>query len=117
MVSYIRSKGYHEDQLEVSYKSGVSGYRTPLDSEYVDLVVDAAKKVFSDVILNISSPGTGPMYSFKNLLNVDSICIGSTVLLNKMHSPNEFTNIDLLNKATKCFVEIITKMAQNKQHS
>ena len=70
--------------------------------------------MFGDVILNISSPGTGPMYSFKNLLNVDSICIGSTALLNKMHSPNEFTNIDLLNKATKCFIEIITKMAQNK---
>ncbi len=112
LVSYIRSKGYSEEQLEISFISGEPGYRTPLNNEYVDLVVDAAKKVFSDVILNISSPGTGPMYSFKNLLNVDSICIGSTVLLNKMHSPNEFTNIDLLNKATKCFIEIIRKMAQ-----
>lgn len=114
LVSYIRSKGYSEEQLEISFISGEPGYRTPLNNEYVDLVVDAAKKVFSDVILNISSPGTGPMYSFKNLLNVDSICIGSTVLLNKMHSPNEFTNIDLLNKATKCFIEIIRKMAQYK---
>nr|MBA3284103.1 M20/M25/M40 family metallo-hydrolase [Nitrosopumilus sp.] len=114
LVSYLRSRGYSEDQLEISFISGEPGYRTPLVNEYVALVVDAAKKVFSDVILNVSSPGTGPMYSFKNLLNVDSICIGSTVLLNKMHSPNEFTNIDLLNKATKCFIEIIRRMAQNK---
>ncbi len=94
LVSYIRSKDYNEEELEISFISGEAGYRTSLDSEYVDLVIDAAKKVFSDVSLNISSPGTGPMYNFKNLLNVDSICIGSTILLNKMHSPNEFTNID-----------------------
>ncbi len=114
LVSHIRSKGYTEDEIEITFLSGEPGYRTSLDSGYVDLVIDAAKKVFSDVILNISSPGTGPMYSFKNLLNVDSICIGSTILLNKMHSPNEFTNIDLLNKATKCFIEIIKKMSANK---
>jgi acetylornithine deacetylase/succinyl-diaminopimelate desuccinylase-like protein len=114
LISCLRSNGYSEDELEISFISGEPGYRTSLDNEYVDSVVNAANKVFNGVILNISSPGTGPMYSFKNLLNVDSICIGSTILLNKMHSPNEFTNIDLLNKATKCFIEIISNMSANK---
>ena len=52
------------------------------------------------------------MYSFKKLLSVDSICIGSTILPNKMHSPNEFTNIDLLNKSTKCFIELIKEISK-----
>jgi acetylornithine deacetylase/succinyl-diaminopimelate desuccinylase-like protein len=111
LVSYLRKKGYSEDDIKITFLSGEPAYRTPLENEYVGLVVDAAKKIFNDVILNISSPGTGPMYSFKKLLSVDSICIGSTVLLNKIHSPNEFTNIDLLNKATKCFIEIIKRMS------
>ena len=90
-----------------TYLSGEPACRTALDSEYVDLIIEAAKKIYNECILNISSPGTGPMILFKKYLSVDSICIGSTTLPNKMHSPNEFANIDLLNKTTKCFIEII----------
>jgi acetylornithine deacetylase/succinyl-diaminopimelate desuccinylase-like protein len=112
LVSYLRTKGYSEEELQISFLSGEPACRTALDNEYVNLVIGAAKKTFNDVVLNISSPGTGPMYSFKKLLAVDSICIGSTVLPNKIHSPNEFANIDLLNKATKCFIEIIEKVSE-----
>jgi acetylornithine deacetylase/succinyl-diaminopimelate desuccinylase-like protein len=112
LVSYLRSKGYPEDELEINFLSGEPAYRTPLNNPYVNLVINSAKKIFSDVILNISSPGTGPMYMFKKYLSVDSICIGSTILPNKMHSPNEFTNIDLLNKTTKCFIEIIKDISR-----
>jgi len=111
LISYLRSKGYSEDDLQITFLSGEPAYRTPLENPYVNLAICAAKKIFNDVILNISSPGTGPMYAFKKFLNVDSICIGSTILPNKMHSPNEFTNIDLLNKATKCFIEIIKEFS------
>ncbi|MBA3750293.1 MAG: M20/M25/M40 family metallo-hydrolase [Nitrosopumilus sp.] len=111
LVTYLEKKGYSEKDIKITFQSGEPAYRTPLENEYVFLVVDAAKKIFNDVILNISSPGSGPMYSFKKLLSVDSICIGSTVLLNKMHSPNEFTKIDLLNKATKCFIEVIKRIS------
>ena len=99
-------------RLKITFLSGEPAYRTPLNNAYVNLVINAAKKIFSDVILNISSPGTGPMYMFKKFLSVDSICIGSTIIPNKMHSPNEFTNIDLLNKTTKCFIEIIKEISK-----
>jgi len=112
LVSYLRSKGYSKHELEITFLSGEPAYRTPLNNPYVNLVINAAKKIFNDVILNISSPGTGPMYMFKKYLSVDSICIGSTILPNKMHSPNEFTNIDLLNKTTKCFIEIIKEISR-----
>ncbi|MGN6708528.1 MAG: M20/M25/M40 family metallo-hydrolase [Candidatus Nitrosocosmicus sp.] len=114
LVSYIRSKGYSDKDVKISFVSGEPAYRTPIGNEYINLVAEAAKKIFQDVIINISSPGTGPMYLFKEYLSVDSICIGSTILPNKMHSPNEFTNIDLLNKTTRCFIEIIKDLSKKK---
>jgi acetylornithine deacetylase/succinyl-diaminopimelate desuccinylase-like protein len=112
LVTHIRSKGYSEEELKITFLSGGPGYRTPLNNEYVNLVISAAKRIFDGVILNISSAGSGPMYSFKKFLSVDSICIGSTIIPNKMHSPNEFTNIDLLNRSTKCFIELIKEVSK-----
>lgn len=114
LVKFLREKGFTEHDLKIKYITGEPAYKTPLENPYVNLVIHAAKQIFNGVILNISSPGTGPMYVFKKYLEVDSICIGSTILPNKMHSPNEFTNIDLLNKGTKCFIEIINQISQVK---
>lgn len=107
LVDFIRSLGYSQDQVSVKYISGEPAYKTPIDNPYVKMVVDSASKIFNGIVLNISSPGTGPMYIFKEILDVDSICVGSTILPNKLHSPNEYTEIDLLNKGTKCFIEIM----------
>lgn len=112
LINYLRAKGFSEQEVSIKYLSGEPAYRTPVDSQYVKLVVNSASKIFSGVILNLSSSGTGPMYVFKDILGVDSICIGSTVLPNKMHSPNEFTNLDLLHKGTNCFIEIINNFSK-----
>ena len=113
LVKYLRSKGYSEKDVTINYLSGEPAFRTPLNNEYVKLIVDSASKIFNGVVLNVSSSGTGPMYVFKDILNVDSICIGSTILPNKMHSPNEFTNLDLLEKGTMCFIEIIKNFSRS----
>jgi acetylornithine deacetylase/succinyl-diaminopimelate desuccinylase-like protein len=113
LVKYLRSKGYSEKDVTINYLSGEPAFRTPLNNEYVKLIVDSASKIFNGVVLNVSSSGTGPMYVFKDILNVDSICIGSTILPNKMHSPNEFTNLDLLEKGTMCFIEIIKNFSSS----
>ncbi len=112
LINYLRAKGFSEQEVSIKYLSGEPAYRTPVDSQYVKLVVNSASKIFSGVILNLSSSGTGPMYVFKDILGVDSICVGSTVLPNKMHSPNEFTNLDLLHKGTNCFIEIINNFSK-----
>lgn len=113
LVKYLRSKGYSEKDVTINYLSGEPAFRTPLNNQYVKLIVDSASKIFNGVVLNVSSSGTGPMYVFKDILNVDSICIGSTILPNKMHSPNEFTNLDLLEKGTMCFKEIIKNFSRS----
>ena len=114
LVKYLRSKGYSENEVTINYLSGEPAFRTPLDNKYVKVIVESASKIFNGVVLNMSSSGTGPMYVFKDILDVDSICVGSTILPNKMHSPNEFTNLDLLKKGTRCFIEIINNFSRNK---
>ncbi|MGE0690250.1 MAG: M20/M25/M40 family metallo-hydrolase [Candidatus Nitrosocosmicus sp.] len=116
LVSFIRSLGYSQEQVSIKYLSGEPAYKTPIDNPYVKMVVESASKIFNGIILNISSPGTGPMYLFKEILNVDSICIGSTILPNKLHSPNEYAELDLLNKGTKCFIEIIKNFTSVKKN-
>ncbi len=113
LVKHLRSKGYSEKEVAIDYLGGEPSFRTPLNNQYVKLIVDSASKIFSGVVLNISSSGTGPMYVFKKVLGVDSICIGSTILPNKMHSPNEFTDLDLLKKGTRCFIEIIKNFSRS----
>lgn len=112
LVKHIRDRGYSEEEVKIIYLSGEPAHRTNLNNKYLKLIIQAASEIFNGVILNISSAGTGPMYTFKKYLNVDSVCIGSTIMPNKMHSPNEFTNIDLLKLATNCFIQIINKISQ-----
>ena len=113
LVKYLRSKGYSEKEVTINYLSGEPSFRTPINNKYVKMIVDSASKIFNGIVLNVSSSGTGPMYVFKDILDVDSICVGSTILPNKMHSPNEFTNLDLLKKGTRCFIEIINNFSRN----
>jgi acetylornithine deacetylase/succinyl-diaminopimelate desuccinylase-like protein len=63
--------------------------------------------------LSISSAGTGPMHAFTNILNAPAIAIGSTYVFSRIHSPNEFTRIDLLKKATKCMCLILDNFARS----
>ena len=112
LTKFLRTRGFSEKETSIKYLSGEPAYRTPIGNQYVRLIVTSASKIFNGVILNLSSSGTGPMYLFKDILHVDSICIGSTTLPNKMHSPNEFTNLDLLHKGTNCFIEIIENFAR-----
>jgi acetylornithine deacetylase/succinyl-diaminopimelate desuccinylase-like protein len=78
---------------------------------FVNVVQKAAEEVFGSVITRVSSAATGPMNSFIDILKSPCVSIGSTYVYAKIHSPNEFAKIDLLNKTTKCICNIIEKFA------
>jgi len=50
------------------------------------------------------------MYPFVKVLKAPCISIGSTYVFARIHSPNEFARIDLLNKMTKCIANIMNKV-------
>jgi acetylornithine deacetylase/succinyl-diaminopimelate desuccinylase-like protein len=109
--------GKNEDSVtdacatEIRFVEGEPASRTPVTHPLVNIVRDAAIKVYGDAIINISSAGTGPMYYFDKMLHVPCVCIGGTDLSNRSHSPNEYMRIDRLNKTIKCIAVILETFA------
>ena len=111
-IKAYRSKSndnYEHDDIEVRFVDGEPASRTPLSHPFVNIVKEAAVEVYGDVIINVSSAGTGPMYYFDKLLGVPSVCIGGSDISNRAHSPNEYKRIDSLNKTIKCIAVILKK--------
>jgi len=100
---------YDHDDIEVRFIDGEPASRTPVHHPFVNIVKEAAAEVYGDVIINVSSAGTGPMYYFDKLLGVPSVCIGGSDISNRAHSPNEYMRIDSLNKTIKCIAVILKK--------
>jgi len=99
----------YDDDIDVRFLDGEPASRTPVHHPFVNIVKEAAAEVYGDVIINVSSAGTGPMYYFDKILGVPSVCIGGSDISNRAHSPNEYMRIDSLNKTIKCIAVILKK--------
>lgn len=109
LKKHLKDKGFSD--IEVRFIHGEAAARTSLSDPFVKMVQEAAQESFGTSVLSVSSAGTGPMYSFVKVLKAPCISVGSTFLFARIHSPNEFARIDLLNKCTKCMARIIEKFA------
>jgi len=109
LKSHLKDHGFGD--IEVKFIHGEAAARTPISHPFVRQVEKAAEETFGSSIISVSSAGTGPMYSFVKVLGAPCISIGSTYIFARIHSPNEFARIDLLNKATKCMGRILQKFA------
>ena len=107
LKKHLKSKGFGDIKLKIYH--GEAAARTKPSDPFVTIVKKSADEVFGKSILNVSNAGTGPMYSFVNILNAPCISIGSTYIFSRIHSPNEFARIDLLKKTTKCICQIMNK--------
>jgi len=99
--------------LKVKVYHGEAAARTNPSDPFVSQVKDAADESYGTSILNVSNAGTGPMHSFVKFLGAPCISIGSTYIFSRIHSPNEFARIDLLQKTTKCICLIMDKFGKN----
>ncbi|MBS1268921.1 MAG: Succinyl-diaminopimelate desuccinylase [Nitrosopumilus sp.] len=111
LKKHLKSKGFGDITIKVFH--GESAARTNSSESFVSDVRTAADKAFGKSILNVSNAGTGPMYSFVKILNAPCISIGSTYMFSRIHSPNEFARIDLLNKTTKCMCMIMENFSKS----
>jgi acetylornithine deacetylase/succinyl-diaminopimelate desuccinylase-like protein len=99
--------------IQITNIHGEASGRTEINNPYIKLIQESANKVFGNSIISISSAGTGPMYSFIDILKVPCISIGGTYIFSRIHSPNEYARIDLLEKTIKCIITIINNIAKN----
>ncbi len=104
---HLASNGFGDIKIRMIH--GEAASKTKINDPFVRKVKEAATESFGNSILSISSSGTGPMYSFAKILCAPCISIGSTYIFSRIHSPNEFARIDLLNKTTKCMCRIMSK--------
>jgi acetylornithine deacetylase/succinyl-diaminopimelate desuccinylase-like protein len=112
LKNHLKENGFGDD-IEVKFIHGEAAARTSVSDPFVKGVEESAKEIFGTAVISVSSAGTGPMYSFVKILDAPCISIGSTYVYAKIHSPNEFARIDLLNKTTKCIGNIIEKFASS----
>jgi acetylornithine deacetylase/succinyl-diaminopimelate desuccinylase-like protein len=111
LKKHLEENGFGD--IQITNIHGESSGRTEINNPYVKLIQESANKVFGDSIISISSAGTGPMYDFINILKVPCISIGGTYIFSRIHSPNEYAKIDLLEKTTKCIITIINNISKN----
>jgi len=107
LKQHLRSNGFGD--IKVNMIHGEAASKTKILDPFVSKVKKAANESFGKSIVSVSSAGTGPMYSFAKVLCAPCISIGSTYIFSRIHSPNEFARIDLLNKTTKCICRIMSK--------
>ncbi len=110
LKKHLKKKGFSDIKIVVYH--GEAAARTDSSEPFVKNVQTSADNVFGKSILNVSNAGTGPMHSFVKFLKAPCISIGSTYIFSKIHSPNEFTRIDLLQKTTKCMCQILEKFGK-----
>ena len=108
--NHLKENGF-EDSIDIKLIHGEAAARVPSNHSFVKKVEESAKETFGSAIISISSAGTGPMHSFAKTLYAPCVSVGSTYMYAKIHSPNEFARIDLLNKTIKCIGAILEKFA------
>jgi len=111
LKDHLKRTGFVDVSIKVLNAEAAA--RTSTDEKIVNVVCDSAKKIFGDYILNVSNAGTGPMHAFVDVLHAPCVSIGSSYIFCRMHSPNEFAKIDLLNKTTKCLCLIIENFSRS----
>ena len=111
LKKHLKSKGFTDVKIKVFH--GEAAARTSSSQPFVTQVKEAADKSFGKSILNVSNAGTGPMYTFVDILKAPCISIGSTYMFARIHSPNEFARVDLLKKTTKCICLIMENFGKS----
>lgn len=71
--------------------TGVKPFRTDISDDFVADVINSAKEVYGDdqVILELNSAGTGPMFGFGQYLDVTILGAGTGWVKSGAHAPNE----------------------------
>ena len=108
---HLKAKGFGDIKIKVYH--GEAPARTNPKHPFVSNVTLAARNSFGKYLLSVSSAGTGPMHVFTHILKAPAIAVGSTYVFSQIHSPNEFTRIDLLKKTTKCMCLILDNFARS----
>ncbi|SFK27065.1 Acetylornithine deacetylase/Succinyl-diaminopimelate desuccinylase [Marinilactibacillus piezotolerans] len=88
--THLDKNGFEDIKLDLI--KAQKAFRSDLKNNFVDIVVESAKKAYgegTDVVLSPNNAGTGPMYNFDKYLNLPVLSSGCGWANSKAHAPNE----------------------------
>ena len=95
--SYLTEKGFADVQIEPMTVEPAA--RTSYKNPWAQAAMKAAEETFGvKPVIEISSPGTGPLYIFTGRYGAPAIDIGFAPHDDYIHSPNENIRLDYLEK-------------------
>lgn len=104
---HLDSHGFTD--VKIAWYDGYPAAKTPIDHPFVGLVNRANKKVYGhDLVLHVTSPGSGPLYLFTEY--VPMVSIGCSDFDSRAHSPNESIVIDDYRLAMHRYAVLINEM-------
>ncbi|OGO02560.1 MAG: hypothetical protein A2Y59_02250 [Chloroflexi bacterium RBG_13_52_14] len=91
---------------------GENPSRTPIDSHFVGIVVQAARDVYGmEPVIVPSMSGSGPMYSFTNTLGLPTALIGVSYAGSRAHAPDEHIRMADFILGAKHIAALLERMA------
>jgi acetylornithine deacetylase/succinyl-diaminopimelate desuccinylase-like protein len=97
MRKYLDDNGFAE--VEMQLESMEPAARTSYKHPFAQAAIKAAEKTYGKKpIVQLGSPGTGPLYLFTRRYNMPSVDIGVSALDGGIHAPNENLKLENLRK-------------------
>lgn len=88
--SHLDKHGFKDVHLDLI--KAQKAFRSDLTNNFVDVVVNSAKKAYgegTEIVLSPNNAGTGPMYNFDKYLQLPVLSSGCGWANSRAHAPNE----------------------------
>ena len=108
LQEYLHMRGFGD--ISISTEHGQRGIRASPSHAFVQAVRKAVDAAHGRHILNVMYPETGPIWQFSDVLNAPCVLVGGTHIHSRIHSPNEFARIDLLEKTASTMMHLLSSV-------
>ncbi|MBI3840933.1 MAG: M20/M25/M40 family metallo-hydrolase [Thaumarchaeota archaeon] len=110
MRKYLDDNGFGD--VEMQLESMEPAARTSYKDPFAQSAIKAAAKVYgTEPVVELGSPGTGPLYLFTRRYKMPSVDIGVSSEESAIHAPNENLRLDLLQKGILWIAETMELFA------
>ncbi len=108
LKKHFSKLGY--DKIHIPWYEAYPAAKTPIDHPFVEVVRKANEAVFGDLVVHPTSPASGPLFLFKDL--VPMVAIGCADVEARQHAPNESIALKNLFLDMKRFVHLFYELSK-----